>query len=289
MKIGLRMTGEGYNMPLDRFCAWCREQGFEAIDVQTITPDLVKTAADFGLVIGEVDLTVGGRELLSADKATRSAGIEAAKRTIQVVADHGVRVVFCVLDRPEDPTQGRAATFDLWKQTFPPIVEFAESRGIAIALEGYPGSPPYLPTLGSTPEMLRAMFTVCPSPAFGLNYDPSHLVRLGIDYERALAEFGDRVKHVHAKDTVFDQEALYLYGRLSPTFTHPRIFGEEWWRYCIPGEGETDWGRVIKRLEDHGYDGILSIELEDVRYAGSWEAEAEGFIRARAHLKRFMR
>lgn len=288
MNIGLRVTGHGYAMPFDRLCAWCQEHGFEALDLREVTPDLVKTAARFGLTIGQVDL-MGGRELLSANPDTQAAGVEAATRSIQSAADNGVGMVFCVLPNPEDPTQGRAATFELWKQTFPPVVEFAQSRGVAIALEGWPGPAPYYPSLGSTPEMLRAMFAACPSPAFGLNYDPSHLVRLGIDYERVLAEFGGRVKHVHAKDTVFDQEALYLYGRLMPTFTQPHIFGEEWWRYCIPGEGETDWSRVIARLEGYGYDGVLSVELEDRRYFGSWEDETVGFIRARAHLKRFVR
>ena len=55
-----------------------------------------------------------------------------------------------------------------------------------------------------------------------------------------------------------------------------------------PGEGVADWALIMKRLEDFSYDGILSIEHEDGRYYSSWELEAEGFIRARAHLKRFM-
>jgi sugar phosphate isomerase/epimerase len=137
--------------------------------------------------------------------------------------------------------------------------------------------------------MWRAMFKAVPSPAFGLNYDPSHLVRLGIDYQRALHEFADRVYHVHGKDTELDSERLYEHGNLGPTFHSARGFGEDWWRYTIPGDGIVDWGKVVQRLEDAGFDGIVSVELEDYRYWGTWPAQADGLLRSRAHLSQFVR
>lgn len=288
MKIGLRMTGALNRMPFDRVCAWCQEHGFDALDVGTVDADMVKTAGKYGVVIGQVDLMTGP-DVLSDDPAVRNKGVEAAKQTIQNAVDHGVTNLFYVAPAPSNPAQGRAATFEQWKRTFPAICEYAASRGASIALEGWPGGAPHYERLGSTPEMLRAMFETCPSDAFGINYDPSHLIRLGIDYGRFLMEFGRRVKHVHGKDTVFDAEAQYVYGRLSPTFAKPGAFGEDWWRYCVPGEGEADWARIIKRLENFGFDGIISIEHEDARYWGEWDEQSEGFIRARAHLKRYMR
>ena len=80
------------------------------------------------------------------------------------------------------------------------------------------------------------MSTAVPSAAFGLNYDASHLVRIGVDYLRALDEFGDRIVHVHGKDTDFDAERTYEHGTLGPTFRKPVGFSEGWWRYTIPGE-----------------------------------------------------
>jgi sugar phosphate isomerase/epimerase len=287
VKIGLRIPGTGSKMPFDKFCQWCKENGFEAIDVSRITKENAKTVADAALVVGSVDLA-GVREILSSDAKKQKDGAEAAKSAIQAAADNGAKIMFCVL-MPEDATKGRAANFEIWKQTFPPIVEFAASKGVSIAIEGWPGPGPYYPSLGCTPEMFRAIFEACPLPALGVNYDPSHLVRIGIDYDRFLYEFGSRLKHVHGKDTVFDQEALYLHGNLGPTFKRPGGFGEDWWRYCIPGEGLVDWGRVIKRLEDVGFDGIISVELEDSRYWRTWEAESEGLLRSKTHLKKFMR
>src|SRR3712207_3490375 len=151
-------------------------------------------------------------------------------------------------------------------------------------MAGWPGPISAYPALGCTPEMWRAMFAAVPSPAFGLNFDPSHLVRIGIDWRRALDEFGARVIHVHGKDTDFDAERLYEHGNLGPTFRQAVAFGESWWRYTIPGEGVVDWCRLIGRLEDLGFDGIISVELEDYRYHETWDLQKDGLARSRQHL-----
>ena len=260
MKIGLRIPGAAGEMSWADFCGWCKENGFEAIDVGAITAELAETVGDAGLTIGSADLP-GVRDLLSVDSAKQEA---------------------------EDASLGRAKNYEIWKETVPPIAEFAASKGVGIAVEGWPGGGPAYPALGCTPEMWREMFSECPD-GLGLNYDPSHLVRISIDYLRALNEFADKVLHVHAKDTVFDQEALYLHGNLGPIFHSPRGFGEDWWRYCIPGDGVIDWLKVVQRLEDEGFDGIVSVELEDYRYWEDWEAQADGLKRSQSFLSNIVR
>ena len=54
--------------------------------------------------------------------------------------------------------------------------------------------------LAWSPAIWDEMFTAIPDENFGLNLDPSHLVWLMIDYERAVYDFADRIFHVHAKD-----------------------------------------------------------------------------------------
>lgn len=286
MKIGLRIPGAGRQMSFDEFCRWCVDNGFEAVDIGEATPEVVQTARDAGLVIGSSDLP-GVGNLLSVDKEKQAAGAEAAKTAIQAAADNDVHIMFCVFN-PEDASLGRAKNFELWRETVPPIAEFAADRGVCIAVEGWPGGGPAYPALGCTPETLRPMFAECPN-GLGVNYDPSHLVRIGVDYLRMLNEFASKVVHVHGKDTVFDQEALYLHGNLGPVFHSPRGFGEDWWRYCIPGDGLVDWLKVVQRLEDEGFDGIISVELEDHRYSKDWDAQADGLLRSRAHLAQYVR
>jgi sugar phosphate isomerase/epimerase len=287
MKIGLRLPGTARQMTFEQFCRWCAEAGFQAVDVGLVTQEIRQAAEGAGLVLGTSDLP-GTGELLSPDAAKQAAGAEKAKAAIRAAAENGCHIMFCVF-HPEDGTRGRKANYELWKQTVPPIVQFAESQGVRIAMEGWPGGSPYYPSLGCTPEMWHAMFADCPSPALGLNYDPSHLVRIGIDWRRALDEFASRVFHVHGKDTDIDAERLYEYGNLGPSLGSARAFGEGWWRYTIPGDGVVDWGHVTRRLEDEGFDGIISVELEDHRYHRTWESESEGLRRARAHLAQFVR
>lgn len=287
MKIGLRIPGTARELGFEAFCRWCAETGFEAVDVGVVTPEIAKTASAAGLALGTSDLP-GVRELLSADAGKQAQGAESAKAAIRAAAEHGAKNMFCVF-YPEDASLGRKANFEIWKQTIPPIVSFAESLGVGIAMEGWPGGAPYYPALGCTPEMWRAMFAACPSPALGLNYDPSHLVRLGIDWKRALDEFAPRVLHVHGKDTEIDAERLYECGNLGPSLAAARPFGDLWWRYTIPGDGVVDWRHVVNHLEDAGFDGIISVELEDHRYHRTWEKESEGLRRSLLHLKQFVR
>lgn len=286
MRIGLRIPGACGKEPLDNFARWCKDDGFDAIDLGRPDAQRVQTFAAAGLELGTIDLA-GTAKLLSPDAAVREEGIAEAAGVIDQIADVGGDKAFCVFV-PSDRLQSRRDSFDNWKQVFPEVIAQAERRSVQIALEGWPGPGPLCPGLGVTPETWRAMFEAVPSPAFGLNFDPSHLVRIGVDYERALNEFAGRVIHVHGKDTVFDSEATYLYGTLGPTFARPVGFSEGWWRYTIPGEGVVDWARVITRLEQAGFGGILSLELEDFRYNGTVDGEKRGLSRARKYLEQYL-
>lgn len=287
MKIGFRIPGKARELPFEELCKWAVQTGFGSIDLAGPDPEQIRTARAAGLEIGTIDLP-GTANLVSADPEKQQAGVEAAKVAIAATAEHGCGRMFCVFV-PEDRSRKRAETFAVWKETFPAVAAFAEEKGVRIAMEGWPGPAPHYPALGCTPEMWRAMFAAVPSPAFGLNYDPSHLVRIGVDWRRALDEFGERTVHVHGKDTDFDAERLYEHGNLGPTFRKPVGFSESWWRYTIPGEGVVDWCRLIGRLEDIGFDGVVSVELEDYRYHETWELQADGLARSREHLARWVR
>lgn len=287
MKIGFRIPGKARELGFDQLCGWAARTGFGSVDLPSATAENTATARAAGLEIGTVDLPAT-RDLISADPAKQAAGAEACKKSIAAAADNGCTRMFCVFV-PEDHSRKRRDTFETWKSTFPAVAAYAEERGVRIAMEGWPGPGPYYPALGCTPEMWRAMFEAVPSPAFGLNFDPSHLVRIGVNPLRALDEFGSRVVHVHGKDTAFDDERLYEHGNLGPTFRKPVGYSESWWRYTIPGEGLVDWCRLIGRLEDHGFNDVVSVELEDYRYNETWSLQADGLARSHAHLSRWVR
>lgn len=279
------MPGTSRQLEFTAFCRWCKENGFDGVDVGPVTTEIKQAVDATGLEIGTSDLmTFAG--LFGTDAEAEKA-LADSKAVMDAAASHGVTKMFSVL-LPPDPSKGRAANFARLKETFGPVVKYAEEKGVRIAIEGWPGGGPYYGALAVTPETVRALLEAFPSPALGLNYDPSHLIRIGVDYLRFLREFGAKVVHVHGKDTVLDNEALYLHGNLGPTFGHAKAFGEDWWRYTIPGEGLADWAKICAQLDALGYEGFISVELEDFRYHRTWEAESEGLLRARRHLSLYV-
>lgn len=289
-RIGVRLT-QGVSLAKDQdqwnqWFHWLKDSGFGVVDLQGITKETMDMVNRAGLSLGSFD-ALQIPQLFSRDAAKRNEGAASIKAQLAQAAEFGAKTCFMVL-KPEDNTMPPQESFSLFREMFPSIAEEAERHGIKMVIEGWPGPAPYYPVLGCTPEMLRAMFEAVPSPAFCVNYDPSHLVRLGIDYIRFLREFAGRIAHVHAKDCAFIDENVYLYGRHQrPVFAQAAAFSEGPWRYTIPGDGEVSWSAVAFELEMAGYRGPISIELEDHRYAGSVEAHRTGLIKSLKQLQLF--
>lgn len=268
---------------IEKVAEWAGKTSLTVLDVPKLSREVKQVCKANGLTIGTVDAVRMG-ELLCSDDEQRSVAVEEVKIQMAEMAKLGIKTMFMCLV-PQDLAQSRKESFAIWKETFPDLIDFAEEKGVFVAIEGWPGPAPYFPTIGCTPEMWRAMFQAVPSKHFGLNYDPSHLVRLGIDYLRAMDEFGERIVYCHGKDTELLKEELYEFGNLPPAFGPHYGFSEGSWRYAIPGEGEIRWDKIAARLERFGYDGPVSIELEDSRYWGSIESERRGIKKAAAHLE----
>jgi sugar phosphate isomerase/epimerase len=284
-KIGMRIPPHFHQQGWPYIAEWAAGNGIEVIDVPDLNEDILSVLSENGLEVGSIDArgAVGSTKLLSKDDRERESAVQALQSQIAEVARLGGKILFMCLI-PGDMYQKRADSFAIWKDAFPAVVREAEDKGVYLAIEGYPGPAPTYPTIGCTPEMIRAMLNAIPSKHFGINYDPSHFVRLGVDYLRALTEFGERVIYCHGKDTEILPEELYDYGTLPATFGANYDFSEGTWRYTIPGEGEVNWYKVAAGLDRFGYKGPISIELEDHRYWGSLAAEQKGIIKAQDHL-----
>jgi sugar phosphate isomerase/epimerase len=152
-------------------------------------------------------------------------------------------------------------------EVWPDLVKYAEDRGVRIGVENCPmlfeRTWPFGMNLARTPAIWRRMFEIIPSPNFGLNYDPSHLVMQLIDPIAPIREFGPRIFHTHAKDMRIDHDRLNDAGSL--------VLPMERSTAKIPGLGEIDWGRWIGALSDVGYNGVVCVEVEDEAFTDSLE------------------
>ncbi|HEY7119494.1 MAG TPA: sugar phosphate isomerase/epimerase, partial [Tepidisphaeraceae bacterium] len=230
-----------------------------------------------GLRLGSVDLLEMGK-LLVSDPGERRDRIERNIRYVRAIAAAGVKVFFTVLI-PDDPTKKRPDNYKLAVETFAPLAQAAADAGVRIAIEGWPGPAPHFQALCCTPESCRAFIRDTDPRSVGINYDPSHLIRLGVEHVRFLREFLAQVWHVHAKDTVLYPDAVYELGLYQDSIGQPRhLYGAHAWRYSIPGHGVANWPEILRILQDGGYGGMVSVELEDENFYGSPEREKEGLV-----------
>lgn len=157
-----------------------------------------------------------------------------------------------------DHTRDPEYNFGRFKEVWPAIIRYAEERDIYIGIENCPmlfskNEWPGGKNMARSPEVWRRMFEAIPSKHFGLNFDPSHFVLQMMDYVRPMYEFKDKLFHTHAKDMRIDKHDLDQKG----------VFALGWDTPKIPGLGDINWNAWIAALTDVGYQGTVSVEVED--------------------------
>jgi sugar phosphate isomerase/epimerase len=218
---------------------------------------------------------------LVADEQERETYAEHIKKVIAASSMLEINVMTTFVGR--DPTRTIEDQWPLFEEVWKPIVAFAETQGVKIGIENCPMLFSYDEWPGGTnlaisPEVWRRMFDTIPSDYFGLNFDPSHLIWQHIDYVRAIKEFGDKLVHVHAKDTKIDADLIYERG----------ITGVKWHIPKLPGLGDVNWGKYFSALTDAGYNGPVAIEVEDRAYEDSLDDRKRSLTQSKRYLEQFM-
>jgi sugar phosphate isomerase/epimerase len=267
---------------LSSLVTWAKQAGFEVLDLTRATVDDIKKLSSAGLRLGSVDLLDFGN-LMHVDAGKRKELMAQNVAYVKEMSAAGAKNFFTVVI-PGDSAKKRSENYALMLETYAPIAEACANAGASLAVEGWPGGPPYFASLVCTPETVRSFLKDVGHGA-GLNYDPSHLIRLGVDHVRFLKDFAPHVNHVHAKDTDVDAEALYEFGTQPATFAKPHGFGEWTWRYTLPGHGVARWNEIASILKSSGYRGAVSVELEDEHFNGTEEGEKAALVHSLNFLK----
>ncbi len=144
--------------------------------------------------------------------------------------------------------------FKYFAEMWNPILDVYDECGVKFALEVHPTEIAF-----DTVTAKRALAAVDNRPAFGFNFDPSHLHWQMVDPAKFLYEFADRIYHVHMKDA-----AIQLDGRSGILASHLN-FGspERGWDFRSLGHGGVDFEEIIRAFNHIGYTGPLSVEWED--------------------------
>jgi sugar phosphate isomerase/epimerase len=280
--IGLRLTGTLAGRPLRETAAWAVAAGFGCVDIFSHQRGAAAGWRQAGLPVGTVDLF--DREwtgMLSADAGRRRETVALAQQAVRDTARQGGAIHFVVM-LAEDVNLPRKETFRHMVESYGQLHDVLRETDTRIAIEGWPGCNAHC----CNPESYRAFLREMDSPRYGINFDPSHLLRMGIDPLRFIREFAPQVVHVHGKDTLVDAERRYEIGHeQAGVFGEPLGWGGWSWRYTVPGRGLAPWPELLAVLREAGYQGCVAIELEDADFNGTIGGEQRGFIAARDFLR----
>jgi sugar phosphate isomerase/epimerase len=165
------------------------------------------------------------------------------------------------------------AGYEDFAERWGPIIDVFDQEGVRFGLEVHPTEIAY-----DFVTTRRTLAAIDDRSGFGINFDPSHLVPQFLDPAAFIDEFGERIYHVHVKDS-----RRTLDGRTSILGSHLN-FGERerGWDFVSPGHGDVDFESVLRGLNRIGYQGPLSVEWEDAGMDREWGAtDAARFVRER--------
>jgi sugar phosphate isomerase/epimerase len=306
-------TGQWADLPLAELAAKCGEWGFDGLELASWGDhfDVPRAVADPGYCRGQralledhglgcwaisnhlvgqaVSDPIDARHQAilpeevwgdgdPAGVASRAA--ERMKDTARAAAVLGVDVVtgftgspvwHMLYSFPPNDFAEVEAGYSRFAEAWGPILDVFDAEGVRFALEVHPTEIAY-----DFVTTRRALEAVGRRDAFGINFDPSHLVPQMLDPALFVDEFADRIYHVHVKDS-----RRTLDGTRSILGSHLN-FGERdrGWDFVSPGHGDVDFEATMRALNRAGYAGPLSIEWEDSGMDRDYGArDALGFTR----------
>jgi inosose dehydratase len=233
------------------------ELGFAGVELGGRFP---KDPAELGPLLGGFDLKlVGG--WYSASLLTRTADEEIAALQPHLALLKAMGCGVFIIAETSNAIHGDRATPlgqrprlapDQWRgfgQRLSEVADHVAGHGLALAYHHHLG------TVVEDADDLSA-FIAATSDAVGLTLDTGHAALGGIDPLAVIETWPERIRHFHCKDVrreVFAQVAergeSFLDGVLAGMFT-------------VPGDGEIDYGSLMRALRRQGYEGWVILEAE---------------------------
>lgn len=291
MKLGV-LTVPLYDRSFEDALKWLSERGVHTLEVGNggfpgnthINPDdylgKPEKIAELKALLKKYDMTIAALSChgncVHPDKAVAAKFQSDYEKTVLMAEQLGIDTVVtfsgCPGGSKDDKTpnwvtcpwpddfgkildyQWNEVLIPYWKEA----VKFANAHGVKkIALEMHPGFCVY-----NTTTLLKLREAV--GDTIGANFDPSHLIWQGIEPAEGIRLLGKAIYHVHAKDTFLDEANIKKMGVLS-TVPYSQMLDRPWtFRTVGYGLSVTQWKNFVSMLRAVGYDGVLSIEHEDM-------------------------
>jgi sugar phosphate isomerase/epimerase len=196
-----------------------------------------------------------GVNLRAAEEVIKT-GEAAARLGIKVVNGFtGSPIWHMLYSFPPTPASLIDEGFEKFASQWKPILDRYQELGVRYALEVHPTEIAF--DISSAQRALKALNH---HPAFGFNYDPSHLGYQGVDYVAFISTFSEHIFHVHMKDVGWSDVPVE-----TGVFGGHTEFGApgRYWDFRSLGHGKINFEEIIRALNRIGYIGPLSVEWED--------------------------
>lgn len=261
-----------------------RYAGVTHLDVSGLTD---KRVADLKHTLREARIFISALGYypnpLDPDATKAAFYVEHIKEVIRGAARLGVPVVNTFVGR--DPSRSIADNLKVFADVWPGIVKVAEEHHVKIGIENCPmfftdDEWPGGKNLAISPAVWDRMFEIIPSPLFGLNYDPSHLIWQMMDEVKPIYQYRNRLHHIHLKDAKLYRDKLDRVGIMANPL--------EYHSPKLPGLGDVNWRAFFAALTDVRYRGPVVIEVEDKAYEGDVNDVKSAILTSRNYLRQFL-
>ena len=271
---GVDFAGDPWNPPPSEVLDGIAAAGLEWMELGP--PGYLPASAD---VLADRGLRSAGTFVFEDlhDAGARDTVAGAVHDALAALVSFGGRILV-LIDRPcparagtagrsrDAPRLGAVAWRDM-VATIRGVAETADAAGVRAVVHHHAGG--YV----EFADEIERLLTDLPADEAGFCLDTGHALYAGMEPERLVRDYGERLEHVHIKDVSLER----------------RDAGSDFWSavadgvFCPAGDGLLDLASLARALDHVAYSGIATIEQD--RRAGSPGTPLEDLRRSVARVR----
>ncbi len=216
--------------------------GYTSVELSSVpgwTEHVRRDSTDADLVVVREQLAAAGLDPISLSGHSDLAsdeGIDLFRQALRIAGALGIRYVTTSTGGHDDSSSGSVEEQRrAFLTRFGPLADEAAASGIEICLETHGG-------LSSTGAKTAELIQAIGRPNVGINYDTANVIFYSnVRPEEDLLAAAPYVTHLHLKD---------------------KAGGDHDWNFPAIGTGNVDFAKVFAALDEVGFAGPVSVELE---------------------------
>ncbi len=167
--------------------------------------------------------------LATFDKALLNSTLELYKSAIDHISELGIKLAVVHPSGEPNSDGDRAALLDISAESLAVLAEYAEPRGVTVAVENIPRT-----CLGNKSAEIKSL--ISRHRSLKVCFDTNHLLdQRNADFVR---DIGEKIITLHVSDYDFLNE-----------------------RHWLPYEGKQNWVELVTALEEANYNGVWMYEI----------------------------